>query len=253
MGRVPVSITEEVSMKICLARSSVRLDTDPERIRSATKEIELAARVSHQTSEKVTENSHLEFTRHLIERGHEAALEFGPRIQATFVCSRAIANEIVRHRLASYMQESTRYVNYADSITFILPIAIRLYAGAESDLSNIASTTGAQVSLDDSLRSECIGLPMEDGGYMLCTWFASVLYAYDCYRKLMNLGVPRQIARDVLPMCLKTELVVSANIREWRHIFALRTSKSAHPEMRFLMGCLKSMLADLSPVLFDGG
>ena len=163
--------------------------------------IERCGRVSHQSeSHGEPEN----FIRMLIKRGHESVLE---HFSLTFhiICDRAIQNELVRHRHASFTVESTRYVKY-DELTFVRP---PIYAQ------------------DDLQQAE---------------------YAYeDC----LNGGIPPEIARAVLPLCLKSELYMTANLRELRHILKLRTDKAAHPQMRFIAGQILQILRNKLPVIVE--
>lgn len=151
--------------------------------------------------------------RALVKNGHHAMLEFG-WIAARVITDRAIANEIVRHRLFSFAQESTRYVNYNKrGFEFIMPPNL--------DEDGIAAVTQA------------------------C--FTSVAK----YDELIKSGVKPEIARNVLPLCLATRLCIAGNIREWRHLFELRTSRDAHPQIRALFMPMLKELKDEVPILFD--
>lgn len=137
-------------------------------------------------------------------------------ITVKFTTDRGISHEIVRHRPASYSQESTRYCNYSNDkfdneITVVKPCQI---AAQESD------------------------------------WRKACEVAEEQYFKLLETTTP-QTARAVLPTCLKTELIMTANLREWRHFFNLRTVKAAHPDMRALTIPLLKELKQLIPVVFD--
>jgi thymidylate synthase (FAD) len=128
-----------------------------------------------------------------------------------------VSHEIVRHRIASFSQESTRYVNYSSGkfggqITFIVP-------------------------------------PMTDEDLII--WKNAMQAAESYYMQLTKSGVLPQIARSVLPNSLKTEIVVTANLRGWRTIFKQRTSKAAHPQMRELICPLLTELQEIVPVVFD--
>ena len=156
----------------------------------------------------------------LITRGHEAMLEFGGNITVKFICDRGVSHELVRHRLASFAQESTRYCNYnkEEDIIFIQPCWITDISSDNEDVTN---------------------------------WYDAMCESEDRYNNLISLGWSPQQARSVLPNSLKTEINVSANIREWRHILKLRTSKAAHPQMRELMCPLLDELKNKIPILFD--
>ena len=134
-----------------------------------------------------------------------------------FICDRGVTHEIVRHRLCAYTQESTRYCNYRGGVTFIRP-----FFWVESNA-------------DDSPYS---------------VWLEAMKRCEEAYTLLIEMGATPQEARSVLPNSLKTEIVVTANLREWRHILKLRTAKDAHPQMRQLMIPLLEELKEKLPVLF---
>lgn len=175
-------------------------------------DIERIGRVCYKSEHRITSSSAAPFVRNIITRGHESVLEH-ISITVRFVTDRAIANELVRHRIAAYSQESTRYCNYKDKIEFIYP-------------KNVS---------DGQLQ-----LIMQ-----ACT------YAEATYQALLANGATPEIARDVLPLCTKTELIATYNLREWRHILRLRTDKAAHPKMRELMQTLLQFFQGLVPIIFD--
>lgn len=181
------------------------------------KTIELAGRTCYKSEHKITENSCDNFVKMIIERGHESILE---HISASvrIITSRSVTHELVRHRNCAYSQESTRYINYKNNnMEFIKPIWYD------------TTSTQAQYLFDGFLGS-CEGVYKE-------------LMARDGWK-------PEQ-AREVLPSALKTELVMTANLREWRHIFKLRTSDKAHPQIRTLMiSCLEGFKKEI-PIVFD--
>ena len=181
--------------------------------------IESAGRTCYKSESKISTNSAETFIRNIINKGHEAVIEHGS-ITVRFTCDRGVSHEIVRHRLASYCQESTRYCNYAKDefcgeITVIRPSWAkkrdRLYA----------------------------------------VWEQACLAAEKAYFDLMTMGCTPQECRSVLPNSLKTELVMTANIREWRHFLKLRCSQAAHPDMRIVAKQAHSLLAEKYPVLFE--
>ena len=183
------------------------------------KHLELCARTCYKSEEKITENSAEKMIRSLINSGHEAAIEHFS-ITAKLICDRAVQNEIVRHRLASFCVESTRYCNYGsgkfdEEITVIKP---------------------------------CF---FEEGSKQYTIWMNAMEDAERAYMDLLKLGAKPQEARDVLPLSLKTEVVMTANVREWRHFFELRTSKAAHPQMQMVAKMLLRQFRNAVPVLFD--
>ena len=183
--------------------------------------VELAGRTCYKSESKITPDSAGKFVSMLIGRGHHAMIEFGSII-VKFVTNRGVTHELVRHRLCSFAQESTRYVNYGgDDIEFILP---------------------------DWASKPCDG---ENGHDPMKIWRSSMLAAENAYKELLKKGWRPEQAREVLPNALKTEIVVQANIREWRHIFKLRTAPQAHPQIKALMKPLLAELRARLPVVFD--
>lgn len=186
------------------------------------KQLEKIARVCYKSEDKISSDlsSAKKLIKNLISNGHEAMLEHG-YLTVKFICDRAISHELVRHRLASFAQESQRYCDYSKDkfggeITFIQP----WWMDEEDDI-----------------------------GYS--TWKKSCLQAENAYFDLLKLGYSPQQARGVLPNCTKTEIVVTANYREWRHILKLRTASNAHPDMRNLMDSLLTILKTMIPIIFD--
>jgi len=204
-------------------------------LRRVTKEIELAARTCYKSEDKISENSDKELVQRLVSLGHEAMLEFGPSIIVKFICDRGVSHELVRHRLCDFAQESTRYCNYSkdkfdNQVTFIIPCWIT------EDVKDFTN-----------FRAPYIG----DIEHSARIWLESVFSAEESYNKLISEGWQPQQARSVLPNSLKTEIVVKANIREWRHIFLQRTSPKAHPQMRELMIPLLNHFKLWIPIIFD--
>lgn len=181
--------------------------------------IERCCRVCYKSEDKITDTSAAAFVASIIKRGHEAVLEHF-NITAKFICDRGVSHEIVRHRLASYCQESTRYCNYSKDgfggeITVIQPCYL--------------ATCGA--------------------GYQM--WKEACEAAENAYFDLLNFGCTPQEARAVLPNSLKTEVVMTANLREWRHFFNLRTAPAAHPQMREVAKMLLKQMREMVPGVFD--
>lgn len=179
------------------------------------KKIEFCGRICYKSEAKATPESTEKFVAGLIRRGHESVIEHFS-FSVHFICDRGVSHEIVRHRLASYSQESTRYCNYSksDSITIIEPFG-----------------------MDGSAKWEA--------------WNDSCLEAEKAYLFMIANGATPQQARAVLPNSLKTELIMTANLREWRHFLKLRTSKAAHPDMRVVAIKLLHMVKERIPVIFD--
>ncbi len=188
--------------------------------------IEAAGRTCYKSEDKITEGSAKKFVRMIIKRGHHSVIEHA-YMSVRFICDRGVTHEIVRHRLAAYPQESTRYCNYKGGVTFIIPPWLHLSPG-------------------DYLSPMSGYLPEPD-----LVWIKSIFFAENSYISLLRLGWSPQQARSVLPNSLKTEFVMTANLREWMHVFKLRTSKAVHPQMRELMIPLLKEMKTLVPVIFD--
>lgn len=194
---------------------SVRLvhaTPDPELV------IEQMGRICWKSEGRVVEGSHLDFIRMLKGRDHASVLEHA---SAGFIITtdRGISHELVRHRLASFSQSSTRYCNFAHDkfggeITVVKPV------------------------------------DLPGSGPAFEAWKASCEEAERRYMELLAAGQKPQVARAVLPTCLMTEVGMSANLREWKHVLALRTTPAAHPDMRVVAGLLKTALVRLAPTVF---
>jgi thymidylate synthase (FAD) len=185
---------------------------------SECKLIETAGRLAYRSGSLVTDDSYKQFVKKMVDLGHLAVIEFGNMI-VRFVTSRGVTHELVRQRLCSLVQESTRYVNYAGGAEFVEP-------------STFNSWTPADQSYWRITMGSCEGT----------------------YRSMVENGLKPQQARAVLPNDLKTEIVVKANFREWRHIFQLRAvSKAAHPDIRALLIPLYRECRRAVPEIFDLG
>lgn len=183
------------------------------------RKIERIGRVCYKSEEKITEESAKEFVKNLIKRGHESVIEH-VQISVRIVCDRGVSHEIVRHRLASYSQESTRYCNYSQDkfkgqLTFIRPLF------------------------------------WEEGSEAYMLWESAMKYAEEQYLALISAGATPQEARSVLPNSLKTEIVVTMNLREWRHFLRMRTATAAHPQMRQIANLISNELSRNVPIVFD--
>lgn len=191
--------------------------------------IERAGRVCYKSEAAITEDSNLEFVRKIKENGHHSVLEHSA-MTVHFVCDRGVSHELVRHRLAAFSQESTRYCNYKGGVTFVIPPWLVLPEGEHT--------------IDMSFESEELS-----SGQM---WLLHMARAERAYKKLLRNNWSPQQARSVLPNSLKTEITVTANFREWIHIFNLRCAKAAHPQMREVMIPLRDMVRKAVPIVFAG-
>ena len=184
-------------------------------------QIERAARTCYKSEDQITDQgeSAKKLIKKLIDKGHEAMLEHSI-LSVKFVCDRGISHELVRHRLASFAQESTRYCNYSND----------------------------KFGKEISVIRPCFLAP---NTFAYEIWMYSMRKAEYIYFMLLEEGLSPQEARSVLPNSLKTEVVMTANYREWRHFLKLRCDASAHPQMRELAIPLAKELKERIPVIFD--
>jgi thymidylate synthase (FAD) len=189
--------------------------------------IEAAGRTCYKSEKAITETSAKEFVRKRVKDGHHSVIEHA-YMSVRFICDRGVTHEIVRHRLAAYSQESTRYCNYKGGVTFIIPSWVNINKGTYG----LFSVIWLEKISDRK-------------------WFNLMQRAEQDYIELLKNGWSPQQARSVLPNSLKTEIVMTANLREWMHVFKLRTSKAAHPQMRELMCPLLEEVYTKIPVLFE--
>ena len=183
------------------------------------KRLEQCGRVCYKSEGKIEEGSAETFLKNIISREHEAVLEHCS-FTVKFTCDRGVSHEIVRHRMASYCQESTRYCNYS-----------------KDDFNN-----------EITVIKPCF---FERGTIPYIHWESACKVAEIAYFDLLTYGCTPQEARSVLPNSLKTEVVMTANIREWRHFLKLRTAPSSHPQMREVANMLLVMCKVSIPILFD--
>jgi thymidylate synthase (FAD) len=183
--------------------------------------IERAARTCYKSENKIKNGSAEKLIRSCIKQGHHSILEHCS-ITVRIACDRGVSHELVRHRLCAFSQESQRYCAYKDDVEFIRPYWF-----------------------DESVGTRDWTNPSEHTAY------SALRDAERYYQDLLVMGVAPQNARAVLPNATKTEIVITANIREWRHIFTLRCANAAHPEMRGIMVPMRTKFANLWPVFFE--
>lgn len=183
------------------------------------RKIEKIGRVCYKSENNICEESAEKFIKNIINRGHESVIEH-VSISVRIICDRGVTHEIVRHRLASYSQESTRYCNYSsdkfgNELTFIDP---------------------------------CF---WEESSETYKIWIDSMSQIEKEYIQLIENGAKPQEARSILPNSIKTEIVMTMNLREWRHFLKLRTSIAAHPQMREVAIMIFDEFKKNIPVIFD--
>ncbi len=186
------------------------------------KAIERAGRTCYKSENLVSEESAKKFVTNILKLGHESVIEH-EKITVRIICDRGVSHEIVRHRIASYSQESTRYCNYCNDrfgneLTFIEPCFFS--SDSEEDIKN------KQVWLDTMAMIE------------------------KNYNMLIENGAKPEEARAILPNSLKTEIVVTMNLRAWRHFFKLRADKSAHPQIREIANMILDEFKEKLPTIF---
>lgn len=188
----------------------IRITPDAERA------IEEAGRICYQSSHKIEPGSEVKFIERIMKRGHLSVIEHASA-SFRFICDRGVTHEMVRHRIASFSQESTRFCVY-DNAKFGSEITVIKPPGMSKDAEK--------------------------------AWRCAVAEAEHYYFQLLNAGCKAEIARSVLPNCLKTEIVMTANLREWLLVFGLRTSEAAHPQIREIMEVAQGILKKECPTIF---
>ena len=201
-------------MKIVYPKVELMDTIDGEEI---IRKIERCGRTCYRSEAKITPESSREFVRKIVANGHESQLEH-VSISIRLTCDRGVSHELVRHRIASYSQESTRYVN----------------------------ATGKQY--EGGMEVIKPPLPNKEATHL---WIDEMERCEQSYIMLMKHGCSPQIARSVLPNSLKTELVVTMNLRAWRNFFKLRCAQSAHPQMREVALMILNEFQKIVPVVFD--
>lgn len=188
--------------------------------------IEKIGRVCYKSEANISEGSGERFIANLLRRGHESVIEH-ESITVRFTCDRGVTHEIVRHRIASYSQESTRYCNYTSDKFGNEISVIDLASGFEYDLSK------------------------EEDKNKYDVWTRAMEQAEKAYFDMLDAGATPQEARSVLPNSLKTEIVITMNLRAWRNFFRLRSDKAAHPQMREISNIALRTFKERLPIFFE--
>lgn len=189
--------------------------------------IERAGRTCYKSDSAYTEKTGSEFLKMIAKRGHFSVIEH-VSISVRFVCDRGVTHELVRHRIASYSQESTRYCNYQTGVTFIIPLWL----------------------YDQIPEGEYTNLPTNSSRDAM-VWISLMLDIEGVYERVIKQGWIPQQARSILPNSLKTEIITTANLREWKHIFDLRCSEKAHPQIREIMIPVREIFREKLPELYE--
>lgn len=211
-------------MKIINAGYEILTPVDGDEI---LRKLERIARVCYKSEDKISCDSAERLISNLIALGHDAMLEHHS-ITVKFIVDRGVSHELVRHRIASFAQESTRYCNYGQGqfgreITVIRPCFL---------------TEGRKHFSDGEFTA-------------YGAWHSACEFSEKYYIRLLELGRTPQEARSVLPNSLKTEVIMTANLREWRHFFKLRCDHTAHPQMREVTIPLLHELNSAIAVIFE--
>lgn len=191
------------------------------------KKLEAAGRTCWKSEDKTTDTSYCTFIEGILSKNHESVIEHH-NITVRIITDRGVTHELVRHRLASYSQESTRYANYSkdkfgNEITVVLPVEFY-------DIDNTNTMLVARYN----------------------EWYNAMECCEKSYLAMITqFGAQPQLARSVLPNSLKTEIVVTMNLRSWRHFFELRSSNAAHPQIRDLAKDMLNTFKLTIPIIFD--
>ena len=212
-------------MKIINPSVQLEDEIDGQRI---MKKIERIGRVCYKSEGNITEDSAERFVKTIIKNGHESVLEH-VSISVRVICDRGVSHEIVRHRIASYSQESSRYCNYSND-----------KFGNELTFIDISNMLDENKNIDEDAKDNIYN-----------NWKMSCIEAEERYIVMLASGATPQEARSILPNSIKTEIVMTMNLREWRHFFLLRCDKAAHPQMRQVANMILEEFRKEIPVVFD--
>lgn len=190
------------------------------------KKIEKIGRVCYKSESNISDGSAERFITNILKRGHESVIEH-EAITVRMICDRGITHEIVRHRIASYSQESTRYCNYAGD-----------KFGNEITVIDIANGFEYDLNKETDLKK-------------YEAWMRAMKNAEKSYFEMLALGATPQEARSVLPNSLKTEIVMTMNLRAWRNFFRLRCDHHAHPQMREVANIALQIFKEKLPIFFS--
>jgi thymidylate synthase (FAD) len=181
--------------------------------------IEAQARISHRSEEAQTENSWKRFIQAVVIGHGDWSVTEHVSITATIRVDRGVTHELVRHRLFSFTQESTRFVRYGGELEFICPVNV-VYTGTFSD--------GPHELFSESLKQ-----------------------SEEAYFQMLKKGSRPQEARSVLPNALAATIAVTGNLRNFRHLFLMRTSRETHPDFRRIMDPMLAEFKRLIPLLYE--
>ena len=233
---------------------------EPELLISALRRIEHAARISHGSEDAQTNDSAERFIRAVVLGHGDWSVVEHISASVEFLVDRGITHELVRHRIASYTQSSTRFINYAKKMptnaksvppTFIYPKP-EVFC-AHCDAGNHPEPGEGRAYGYDHTKPWFHAFTLGDSAQCPYepVWLCAIQSAEDEYRNLIDLKWRPQEARSVFPNALSSKIMMTCNLRSWRHFFLMRTTKEAHPQMRQVTIPLLAQFKQLVPVLFE--
>jgi len=229
---------------------------DPKTAESIYRDIEESGRTCYLSNASMTEETGEKFVRTMVKNGHDAMLEH-TSMKVKFIVDRGVSHELVRHRICSFAQESTRYCNYnkdkfGNEITVIEPCFFDAISKEEKEICRRAIDD--LEAYNDAKIYNFVKNNVTDLHKKYALWYNACQYSEKSYLRMLKLGATPQEARSVLPHSLKTEVVVYTNMREWREIFKLRAAGEhgkPHPQMLEVMVPLLNECKLKLPALFD--
>jgi len=229
---------------------------------SAYEKIEQAGRTCYKSEGNITKDSARKFVKMIVGRGHLSVIEH-VNVTVKFVCNRGFTHELVRHRPCSYSQESTRYCDYGsgkhgkeitviDQRATIIKEMLPMFDFEDWGIETIREYLKREVGMTD-MRSLPVWKDVDVGHAFKAVgdWITAMEKAERLYMSMREWGAPPQVARGVLPIDVKTEIVMTANLRQWGHVFKMRASPKAHPNMQQLMYPLLERFKQLFPGVYD--
>lgn len=205
--------------------------------RNILRHLERCGRICYKSEDKINDDSCYKFIKMLLSRGHESVIEHYS-FTVKFVCSRSLSHQLVRHRLCSFSEQSQRYCNFETKVEMGIILPYWLDDNDKRRIKNKSFSSTLQVPNNISLKCQ--------------HWLDTVIESIVSYGILIrnNSEMTPQQVRSILPNAAKTEIVCTANLRQWRHILKLRTSKGADPEIKELMIPLLNKLKEKLPTIF---
>lgn len=205
--------------------------------RNILRHLERCGRICYKSEDKITDDSCYKFIKMLLSKGHESVIEHYS-FTVKFVCSRSLSHQLVRHRLCSFSEQSQRYCNFETKVEMGIILPYWLDDNDKRKIKNKSFSSTLQIPNNISLKCQ--------------HWLDSVIESIVSYGILIrnNSEMTPQQVRSILPNAAKTEIVCTTNLRQWRHILKLRTSKGADPEIKELMIPLLNKLKEKLPTIF---